>query len=55
MGTTGRWLRPDNLNTTDFTNSQMVGVRLPVSGMAPPLLNQQGGRGHLSEGDPTKV
>jgi hypothetical protein len=27
----------------------------PVSGMAPPLLNQQGGRGHLSEGDPTKV
>jgi hypothetical protein len=44
-GTTGRRLPPDNMNMSDFTNRQMVGVRPPVSGMAPPLLNQQGGRG----------
>jgi hypothetical protein len=42
-GVAGYRLRPDNLNTTDFTNNQMVGVGPPVSGIAPPLLNQQGG------------
>jgi hypothetical protein len=38
-GVAGCRLRPDNLNTTDFTNNQMVGVGPPVSGISPPLLN----------------
>jgi hypothetical protein len=53
--TTSYRLWPNNLNTTYFTNSQTAGVRPLVSGTAPPLLNQQEGRGNLCEGDPTKV
>jgi hypothetical protein len=44
-GIAGRRLRLDNLNTTDFTTSQMAGVRPPVSGTTLPLLNQPEGRG----------
>jgi hypothetical protein len=38
LGTAGRWLRPNNLDTTDSTSSKITGAGHPVQGKAPLLL-----------------